>query len=54
MPSGIAMKYQAMLFCLREPHESAAPCHRTTQPEVEAAVSHEASDAAERQIGSFS
>ena len=34
----------AMDFCLREPHVSAADCQSTVQPEVEAAVSHDASE----------
>ena len=34
---------RAMLCCFREPQLSAAPCHWTTHPEVDAAVSHEAS-----------
>ena len=33
----------AMHCCLREPQCNAAPCHCTTHPEVDAAVSHEAS-----------
>ena len=35
---------RAMLFCLRDPHEMAADCHKTTHPEVDARVSHEASE----------
>ena len=35
---------KAMLFCLREPHDKAADCQSTTQPEVDAAVSHDASE----------
>ena len=34
----------AMDFCLREPQDSAADCQRTTQPEVDAAVSQEVSE----------
>ena len=38
----------AVHFCLREPHEMAAPCQETTQPDVELVTSHEASESAER------
>ena len=34
----------AMLFCLREPQLRAADCNVITQPDVEAAVSQEASE----------
>ena len=41
----------AMLFCLREPHVSAADCQRTIQPEVELAVSQDASGEEEQLHG---
>ena len=41
---------KAMDFCLREPQDSAADCHNTTQPDVDAAVSHDASEKPERRI----
>ena len=35
---------KAMLFCLREPHDNAADCQSTTHPDVDEAVSQEASE----------
>ena len=46
----VLRRYRAMLFCLREPHVSAADCQRMSHPEVEVFVSHEASAKPERRM----